>query len=174
VVLGRNALTQLPDKSVAARVIAALLVAGGRLSLAEAVPRRGQRLYRLVDLSSLDESLRQRLMAAEEAIYANPDDPMVNWDAADLAAAFQAAGLADVRVEVETRATQQRVNAALLARWFAADEAPSPGGRPAYAQHLRRHLSAGEVEQVRALFERQLSDQVVEWTTCTVFLTAHR
>jgi putative ATPase len=172
VVLGRNALTQLPDKSVAARVIAALLVAGGRLSLAEAVPRRGQRLYRLVDLSSLDGSLQQRLISAEEAIYANPDDPMVNWDVDNLAAAFQAAGLADVRVEMETRATQQRVNATLLARWFASDEAVSSGGRPAYAQHLRRHLSAPEVEQVRALFERQLSDQVVEWTTCTVFLMA--
>jgi putative ATPase len=172
VVLGRNALTGLPDKAAAGRAIAAVLAPEGRLSLAEIVPRRGQRLYGLADLSFLDAALRERLVAAEEAIYSAADDPMVNWDGDDLAAIFQAAGLVGVRVEVETHVAQQRINADLLARWFfAADEAAPAGGRPSYAQHLRRRLSADEVEQVRVLFERQLRDQVVEWVTVTAFVT---
>jgi putative ATPase len=171
VVLGRNALTGLPDKAAAGRAIAALLAPEGRLSLAEIVPRRGQRLYGLANLSFLDAALREPLAAAEEAIYSAPDDPMVNWDADDLAATLQAAGLVGVRVEVETHVAQQRINADLLARWFvAADEAAPVGGRPSYAQHLRRRLSADEVEQVRVLFERQLRDQVVEWTTVTAYV----
>jgi putative ATPase len=170
VILGRNACGSLPDKREISRLIGALLLPGGRLVLAESVPHRAQRLWQLVDLSELDEAFRQQLATAEEAIYANPDDPMVNWDAADLAVVFQGAGLQQVQVSVEPYVLRQRIGAGQLARWFAAGEiAP---GRPSYAQHLLKQLSAAEVDQVCALFERQLRDQWVEWTTHTAFLTA--
>jgi putative ATPase len=171
VIVGRNALTRHPDKAAAAEVIASLLGEGGRLSLAEVVPRHAQRLYQLVDLSPLDEDLRQRLVAAEEAIYADPDDPMVNWDVADLEAAFQSTGLSDVGVETETRTTQQRISAEQLARWFGDS---SPAQRPTYAQHLRRHLSTAELAQAQALFDRQLRDQSVAWTSQIVYLSSHK
>jgi len=169
VVLGRNALTRHPGKVAAVQIIASLLADGGRLSLAEVVPRHGQRLYQLVDLSSLGEALSHRLVAAEEAIYSNPDDPMVNWDAADLKAALRVAGLSDVQVQVETVTTQQHLGVEQLARWFGA----SPDRqRPSYAQHLRRYLSDDEFTQAQALFERQLRDQPVVWTSQVVYLTA--
>jgi putative ATPase len=171
VVVGRNALTQQPDKPAAALVIAALLDQGGRLSLAEAVPHQAQRLYRLVDLSALDEDLRQRVMAAEEAIYADPDDPMVDWDAPDLEAAFQAAGLSDVQIEEETLSAQQHISPEHLARWFGSG---GNRGRLSYARHLARHISAAELAQVRALFERQLQNQAVAWTSRIVYLSARR
>ena len=173
-IVGRNALTYHPDKAAAARVIAVLLASGGRLSLAEAVPRRAQRLYRLVDLSLLDESLRQRLVAAEEAIYGNPDTPMVNWDDTDLQRTFQAAGLSGVHIESEDHTAQKRIGAGQLARWFATGETSPSGERLTYAQHLRQQLSAAEVAQVQALFERQLRDQVVAWIAHIVYLSARR
>jgi len=171
VVLGRNALTRHPGKVAAAQIIAALLADGGRLSLAEVVPRHGQRLHQLIDLSSLGEALSHRLVAAEEAIYSNPDDPMVNWDAADLKAALRVAGLSDVQAQVETVTAQQHLGAEHLTRWFGA----SPDRqRPTYAQHLRRYLSDEELTQVQALFERQLHDQPAAWTSQVVYLTARR
>ncbi len=171
VIIGRNALTRHPDKAAAAGIIASLLDEGGRLSLAEVVPRHAQRLYRLVDLSPLDEALRQRLVAAEEAIYADPDDPMVNWDAADLQRAFQSVGLSHVRVETETRTTRRHVGAEQLARWFG----DSPDRRrPGYAQRLRQHLSAEELAQVQTLFESHLRDRAVAWSSQIVYLSARR
>jgi putative ATPase len=170
-IVGRHALTQQPDKAAAAQVIASLLGHGGRLSLAEAVPRQAQRLYRLVDLSSLDEDLRQRIVAAEEAIYADPHDPMVNWDIPDLEAAFKAAGLSDVQLQEETLDTQQHISSEHLARWFGTG---GDRGRLTYAQHLGRHISAPELAQVRALFERQLQNQAVAWTSRIVYLSAKR
>ncbi|MGQ9786933.1 MAG: AAA family ATPase, partial [Anaerolineae bacterium] len=47
VIIGRNALTQLVDKAAVAAMLATLLAPGGRIVLAETVPRYGQRLYRL-------------------------------------------------------------------------------------------------------------------------------
>jgi putative ATPase len=171
VVLGRNVLTHSPDKAAAARAIASLLGHGGRLALAETLPRHTQRLYRLVDLSTLDEDLRRRLAAAEEAIYSDPDDALVNWDAADLHSAFEAAGLAEIAIQVETVTAQQHVGPDQLARWFGAG---SGRQRPGYAQRLSRYLSADEIARVQALFERQLRDRVVNWATQTAYLLAHR
>ena len=58
-----------------------LVAPGGVISLAERIPRHTQRLYRLVDLAELGDDLAAAMVAAEEAIYARCDDPLVNWDA---------------------------------------------------------------------------------------------
>jgi putative ATPase len=170
-VVGRNALTRQADKAAAAGILASLLNQGGRLSLAEVMPRHTQRLYRLADLKGLEDDLRERLAAAEEAIYTDPEDPMVNWDAADLEAAFLATGMQDISVQMETVTTQQYVGAEQLARWFGT---PAGRDRPSYAQHLRGHMSEAELSRVQALFERQLRDQTVDWTSQVVYLTARK
>jgi putative ATPase len=170
-IVGRNALTRHPTKVTAVRIVTSLLADEGRLSLAEVVPHHAQRLYQLVDSSSLDESLRQRLVAAEEAIYTDLDDPMVNWDAADLKAAVRVAGLSNVQVQMETVTTQRLIGAEHLARWFSTD---SEGQRPTYAQQLRRLLSAEELGQVQALLEAQLRDQSVTWTSQIAYLVAQQ
>jgi putative ATPase len=170
-IVGRNALTRHPGKVTATRTIAALLRDGGRLSMSEVLPRHGQRLYQLMDLSPLDEDLRQRLIAAEEAIYTDLDDPMVNWDAADLKAALRATDLSDVQVQVETVTTQRHIGAEHLARWLSID---SDRGRPTYAQHLLKALSDHELAQVQVLFEAQLRDQSVAWSSQVAYISARR
>ena len=164
-VVGRNALTRVPDKGAAARILAGLLADGGHISLAEAVPRHTQRLYKLVDL---DDDLRERLMRAEEAIYAQDDDPMVNWDVGDLRAALVAAGL-QVTLTTEKQQSQMRITQALLARWFSTEP---QGDRRSYAQHLLQALSPAEVEEVQALFGRKLLNQIVTWETTIAYLVA--
>jgi putative ATPase len=167
-VLGRNALTRYRDKSAAARLLASLLAPDGRISLAETVPAHTQRLYRLVDLTALGDELAQRVVEAEEAIYRQPDDPLVNWDEASLQLAFEAAALA-VKVSVELEHSEMQVTPALLARWF------TPAGaseRPSYMDRLRQRLDAAECAQVEAAFRQQLANRAVPWETSTVYLIA--
>jgi hypothetical protein len=149
------------------RLLASLLQPGGRLSLAETVVRRAQRLYDLMDLSTLDEDLRRRLVEAEEAIYGG-DDPLVDWQAADLARALEAAGFREVHFEEEVQAGEALISAATLDGWFATSR---EGERPSYAQHLLRRLLADELARVEALFRRQLAGQAVPWQTWVAFLT---
>src|SRR5262249_24108470 len=118
-VVGRNALTRCADKAAALVQIRTWLRTGGRLSLAEAVPRQDQRPAALVDLTELGSDRTGRLQAAEDAIYQTPDDPLVNWDLPDLAAALQAAGLRlHTALAYETQTEERRLTAAHLARWF--------------------------------------------------------
>ncbi len=168
-VIGRNALLGRGDKAALFRMIAALLVSGGRISLADVIAKYTPRLYRLVDLSTLGADLAGRVEAAEEAIYEDPHNPRVNWDAGDLQAAAEEAALADVRVTVEQQAAELQITATLLAGWFGEREASS---RPTYQQRLQGQLSDDEIAQVRALFERKMRGQRVPWATHVAFLTA--
>ncbi len=91
-VLGRNLLDLNDGLAANEEMLAGLvtyLLPGGRLVLAHPVPRHTQRLVDLIDWDG-DEALAERVRAAEEAIYANPDDPLVSWDADDLADAAEA------------------------------------------------------------------------------------
>ncbi|MCD6290365.1 MAG: methyltransferase domain-containing protein, partial [Anaerolineae bacterium] len=169
-VIGRNALTRHPDRPAALRRIVALLRSGGRLSLAEAIPRRGQRLYRLVPLDRLDPGLAEQVVQAEEAIYADPDDPMVNWDAPELKAALEHAGLSDIHLEVVEQPTEVHITPALIERWFRS----TPEGRPSYSQRLAVRLSAEQLDEVRDLFARTLTGQTVTWTSVIAYVQARR
>ena len=168
-VVGHNALVAEPDKAAALAAATAHLAPGGVLSLAEGVPRHTQRLADLIDLTPLDQELTQRLRLAEEAIYDDPDDPMVSWDASDLLAAAAAAGLEATADPVEA-SRQVVISAAVLERWF--DD--TPGDRLSFGQRLALLLTPEELTQVRALFSRQLRDQTVTWSSRLVYLKARR
>ena len=166
-VVGRHALGALAHK---AEVLAALyryLAPHGRVSLVEVLSRRSQRLYQLLDLQQLG-ALGECLVAAEEAIYAAPDNPRVNWEAADLKHMFAAAGFGSVQVWVEAVQSQRHIEPRHLAHWF------NPGGekRHTYAHYLTQHLDEDELRRVRKLFEQSLANRAVTWTTSQVFIVA--
>ncbi len=142
-IVGRSVLTppravsSAPDRPASAAVLAGLLRPTGVLSLVEPLPRASQRLYALVDLGILPSSLAARLRDAEEAIYASPDDPMMDWDGDDLRTVLEAAGLSNVTIQIEDGSSEVRVTPAMLAalvhagpaRW-ASRLCPTSGGLP--------------------------------------------
>ena len=166
-IVGYNALLDEADKGAVCRLLAELLAPGGVISLAERVPRRTQRLYTLIDSCELDAGLLARWRQAEEAIYTDPADPLVNWDEDDLRAALTAAGLS-VRLQGESEQTVMSITPATLQRWFT----PAGAGKPAYCERLATLLTDVEIGRIRQLFERQLTGQSILWQTYTIFLTA--
>ncbi len=166
-ILGRNALGPRPDKPALIPLLADLLRADGLILLAETIPRHAQRLYALLDLTRLDHALAQKLIDAEEAIYADPDDPLVNWDAAALARLFRDAGF-EVEVEEDARESHARITDALLNRWFAA----AGEARPSYRQRLAQTLAPDELARVKALFRGQLRGKTVPWRTQQALIRA--
>ena len=168
-IVGRNALTHHPDKDAISQQLAQLLRAGARLALAETVPRHTQRLYRLVNTRTLGSDLSERLIAAEEDIYQDALDPMINWDVNDLEHAFATAGL-EVVALVETEITEIRVTESMIDRWFTA----RPTGRPSYSQRLGEHLAVEELAQVESLFRDQLTNQVISWESKIIHLAAQK
>lgn len=165
--LGRNALMATADKTALLNILRLLL--HGRLVIAETIPRETQRLYQLLGKEALPPDLFARLLAAEEAIYQNESDPMVNWGEEDLEAAAAAAGFTNIFQRGETQVTQTRLTSGHIERWFA-----SSGGnsRPTYAQHLARQLNQTEIDSVQAAMRQRLQNQVVSWHSRIVYLVA--
>ena len=166
-IVGYNALIDEADRAAAFGLLADLLGPEGVISLAERVPTATQRIYRLVDTSRLDPDLVARWEVAEEAIYARRDDLLTGWDAPDLLASAQTAGLA-AELQTEEDVTDMQITAAVIGRWFA----PAKEGRPSYVDHLAAQLGPEEIAAVRGLCEQQLLGQTVAWRGVTAYLTA--
>jgi putative ATPase len=163
-IIGRYALMARPDKADVIAALAQWLRPGGRIVLLEAIPRRAQRLSALLPPDSwADADLYAQFVAAEAALYTNPDDPMLNWEVEDLTQLFSRSGL-NVTPEVYAQTTRLQITDALLHRWWGADAK--------YAAQLARSLPASAVATLRQRFTRQLRQQTVAWTRWLVLLSA--
>ncbi|MBU7587529.1 MAG: hypothetical protein KAF91_32690 [Nostoc sp. TH1S01] len=167
-IMGRNALMSEPNKLQAAQILAQLIPLGGKLVLAETVPRYTQRLYRLLPANALNKKLYERLVDAEEAMYANQSDTMLNWDADDLRDAFASTGLA-LEMVVEQNSTQMHISSAFLERLFA-----TKGTRPSYVQRLGENLTLKELERLKVTFTQYLLNQTIDWQSAIAFLKAQQ
>lgn len=179
--VGRNVLVQQPDKGAMIRLLASLLAPGGVISLAERVPQQTQRLYKLVDWEKFGadlaeeflgnrQDLAERVRVGEEALYADPADPMVNWNEATLRGLVEAecAG-AKIVFEGMDEESDVNVTAAMLQRWFSR-AGSAADTRPSYADHLARHLSTAEIEQVAQFYRRHLLNKTVPWRSRLLFV----
>lgn len=165
-ILGRNALIREPDKFSKARLLAEWLKPQGVILLAETIPKHTQRLYQLLEADWFKVDVYERLIAAEEAIYRNESDPMVNWDTEDLRMAFEQAGL-QVQIQVEQTQTTMQITPTLLQRWFN----PSKN-RPTYAGSLAKFLSPQEISTVQTQIKQHLGNQTIPWASAIAFLRA--
>ena len=164
VMMSRNPFTQYGAHDVLLDALARWLAVDGRFVFSQTIPRHTQRLYKLVDWSRLEPTVEQQVAQAEEAIYMNPDDLLVNWDESDLEVALQAGGW-HVQWQIEKQSEVRRITADHLMRWFQNENKE----RPSYAQHLRRGgVETADLEQVAKLYERQLLNQSVNWQTTAV------
>ena len=139
----------------------------GRFCLVQTIPKQGQRLYQLVDWSGETKALASKVALAEEAIYADESDPLVNWDVADVQAGLEAAGFTIASQQLDREKGQRRLTKGHIARWFGED------GEGTYGRRLREAgLSEKEIEKVRTLYKRQLEEQIVGWETAVFYLLA--
>ncbi|MCL4804202.1 MAG: AAA family ATPase [Anaerolineae bacterium] len=173
VILGRNVFPlSKPDMfQNTCQVLSSRLLPGGRLVFSQNIPRHTQRLYDLIEWGR-ETRLRDKVAAAEEAIYADAADPMVNWGEADLLAALEVPALSDARLTVDEQVEERLITAAHLDRWFGAGAAD---GRPSYRERLLAGgLADSEVGKVEKLFRSQLLNQSVSWRSRLAFVGAGR
>ena len=155
-IIGRNALTAQSDKAKLLHQWLDLLQPQGQLVLAETIPQQTQRLYQYLNIDILGSKLYKRLVKSEEAIYADPDNTLVNWTLDDLEKILQPH---QVKLYSEPMQTELTITPTVLNRWF------SPGKeRPSYGDHLAAKLTASELKTVQESFSR-LNNQVVQWQT---------
>ena len=167
-VIGRNPLNRL-DNLDSLRLVRRVLLPDGRLYLAQVMPRRGQRLYEMLDWAG-EAALCERVAAAEEGMWTDSADPLVNWDLPDLRAALQETGFTDIHTELDRMTQSRHISRPQLDKWFGADPGALAGS---YTQKLIRHgLPLADAAALAVLARRQLTDQIVPWQATLVYLSA--
>jgi putative ATPase len=167
-IVGNCALMRDRDKRALIQTLVNLLQPGGKIALYESIPRHTQRIYRLLDFARLGISpdVGDRWVKAEEAIYANPDDAMTNWDIEDLHSWFERAELT-VEMEVENTISLLQISSATIDGWFGQNES-----KPSYAKHLSKFLSKPEIAILQQAIVDLLLNQTVDWQSKSVVLFA--
>jgi len=161
-IIGYNALMREPDKLACIQQLANLLQPHGKIALYESIPTHTQRIYQLI---GLPDDFGDHWIHAEEAIYANLDDPMTNWDIDDLRSAFEKVGL-NVEIEVERITMPMQISTALLNRWFSKSQT-----KPSYASHLAKFLTDDEVAIAQQLLTNKLLNKTVDWASSAAMIT---
>ncbi len=129
-------------------LLGGLLAPGGRLVLAERAPGLGERLLAALDWSGAPPELARRAIAAEAAVYADPDNPAVAWDDADLERWCREAGLRPLQHEVLRDPVDFALSRERVRRWFAGGGPGAPGRPTPLAERL-----GSDAEAVRAYLE---------------------
>jgi putative ATPase len=167
-IIGNCALMRDRDKCALIQTMANLLQPSGKIALYKSIPCHTQRIYQLLDFARLgiSQDVGDRWIEAEEAIYANPDDPMTNWDVEDLQSWFEQTGLT-VTMEVENTIAPVQISSATIDRWFGQNSS-----KPSYASHLSKFLSEPEIAIARQAIVDRLLYQTVDWLGKSVVIVA--
>jgi len=157
-ILARGALGRHAEKPARIATLAALLLPGGRLCLAEPVPSHAERILAALDWSGLEPALAARAVAAEAALYSDPDDPLVNWDETHLLAWCEAAGLAPLKRELLRRRVSLALGPAEVARWFGEAGTGNDPRTGRLGRALAERLGS-DAPAVRRFLEQRLAGQ---------------
>lgn len=166
-IVGRNLLSAAGSSAERLALINTLrehLRPGGTVALAENIPSRGQRLSQLAGMTFAPE-----LSAAEERIYNNPEDPLVNWDEMTLAGEFSRCGFEWPAVELIELKQNRTLAAATLQRWF------NDEGANSYSYAARLKNTGLSADAVTSLYNALAAciGQEVRFTSHTAIISAN-
>ena len=166
-VLGRNILTREADKAALLRRIIALLAHGGTLALAESIPTRGQRIAELLTFPGKRSAMGKKFKEAEESLFGDADDPMVNWDADSLAANLDSIAGITHKSHATTHRSLRRILPSDIDFWLRRAES---GERRSLGDRLRESLGEEQMRELTSLMHGQLDNRDVQWKTENVFI----
>lgn len=169
-IIGRNVFTN-DGSNCAANIqgLAQKLSEDGLFCFTQIIPKYTQRLYKLAQWEN-HQKLGQKVAQAEETIYQNTADALVNWDEIDFKQAFQETGDI-IHFSIEKSTEDRHISSEQLDRWF--DSNKQLNNRASYYDRLRQGgLSTGEIEQVYSLYQRSLLSQPIPWSVTTIFVAA--
>ncbi|MEM9483916.1 MAG: AAA family ATPase [Cyanobacteria bacterium P01_F01_bin.116] len=161
-IVGRNALKTLTQRQTLLKQLAQNLAPKGRMVLAETIPFRTLRLYRLLPKKILPTKLFKRLQQAEEKLYTS--DPDQYWDIDAISSWFEGTGLV-ADVELIKLPSKLAVTHQLQTRWF--------GQQSRYMQHLATTFTAEELTTIQQVYKRELGTNII-WETSVALITAWR
>lgn len=161
-IVGRNVIGPQTNKTAFVKRVLALLEPDGCAAFAETILSRSQRISGLLEDQRIPEPLLVALRSAEEAIYANPENPQVGWDEIALEKFCCPTKACQTKMTVLTETPQKRLTRDTIERWFAPSPAPA---RPSLGDLLDTRLDSDSLVRLNELCTALLAGKTVAWET---------
>jgi hypothetical protein len=165
-IIGKDFLKDKSNKLIILKKLSDLLKNGGRLSIAELIPRRSMRLSSFVQLKNLSQDIKNRFQSLEEVLYKDPENPKVNWDASDLQSFFAQAGFSEIETTIVEYKEERYISEEDLNRWLNKDSMGL-----SYGRLLKEWFNSQEESKIRSFLTKELTGKTVEWKRSYIFLS---
>jgi putative ATPase len=166
-IIGRTILASEPDKPALIHRAGTLLSKSGCIVLAETVYSLGQRLSELVSPGPEGSDDVTALARAEEALFSDAFDPLVNWTPPSLEKQCADAGRYKLTFQMVTSMIRRHISPGLVDHWF---RPVKKGERMSLGARCAVTMDKKQVERVRRLVHARLDNNDFPWKTVTAFL----
>ncbi len=164
-IAGYDLFTRLPEKTLLLTLLRDAAASGCRLSFAQTIPSLSTRLSQLSD--GLPVNIQRFLIDAEQLIYQDKANPLVNWNAETLLQLMENSGFTVLQSEVTTHREFRQITPVDLGRWIEKSYLPAISRLPgSTAEHS---LSK---ESILEVMTPVLCKKPAVWETQTLFAAA--
>jgi putative ATPase len=115
-IVGYDLFTRLTEKTILFSILKEAAAPDGSFSFAQTIPALSTRLSQLSN--ELPTMIRQFLTDAEQLIYQDPANPLINWNAETLLQVVEKSGFTVLRSEVITHRELRQITPLDLGRWL--------------------------------------------------------
>lgn len=137
---------------------------GVELTLAQRIPRNGQRLSELVTIP--DRTLRDALAGTEQALFNDPSRPLLSWSEDTITSAAAGSGWKWQSTETTEVADHRTITASQLSHWL------SPERENSLGSVIARNAGEEVRTQIAKLLTHDLAGRTVPWRLRFLVATA--
>jgi putative ATPase len=171
-IIGRAVFAGEPDKPGLIERAGSLLGKKGCIILAETVHSQGQRISELLTFGQGDAGLAASFARAEDALFSDPSDPLVNWTPQSIEKQCGASRRQfHLTFQTVPSTVIRRIEPELVDHWF---RPAKKGERLPLGARCAAVMDHGEVERIRQVIHSQIDKKDLPWKTVSVFLKITR
>ena len=174
VIIGRNSLSKIENKLEYLKNVYKLSGKEGKIILAETIPSESPVLSSILlniiesgsDSITLDNDLISILKNTEKIIYESKENPITNWNEKNLLEWIETIGYRQVSLFKKVYQEQRVITEKDITNWFA-----STGSPFSYGTVLKQLTDNKEIEKIKSLFIRHLTNKNTDWEYTVCFVT---
>lgn len=165
VVIGRNILGHASDKISLIQQLSYCLGENGHIVLAETVHSASQKIS---DLINFKHGLKKKFQNAENALFANVNDPMVNWNSESLKKDLNETKAFKIKISKITFSPIRRISPPDIDYWLRVSPKDT---KKSLGDHLRMVISKQKFIEVEKMLHSQLDNVELPWNSTVLFIT---
>ena len=134
----------------------------------ESLPAEAQRISAFIPAQSLSKELQDQICKAEDTLYQENESRSPNRNELAFKERLAENGFNVVVCKKAEFFNQTILSKDKFQEWFAF----KGGARKTYAEHLSEELSTDEINQVKVLLQREISEKMINWRSVWLFVKA--